>query len=80
MPSKAIIKYMPRTSIKWQVLADLLAKFTEPQIEKLLSVGNMDEKLVGTITQYRLPTWEVYVDGTSNQKGLGIRLVLMSPE
>ena len=40
----------------------------------------MDEKLVGTISQYRFPTWEVYVDGASNQKGLGIGLVLISPE
>ena len=73
------IKYMPRTSIKGQVLADLVAEFTEPEIEELPSVGNMDEKLVGMISQYRLPTWEVYVDGASNQKGLGIGLVLMSP-
>ena len=60
------IKYIPCTFIKEQVLADLVAEFTEPQIEKLPSVRNMDEKLVGTISQYRLPTWEVYVDGTSN--------------
>ena len=57
-----------------------MAEFTEPQIEELPSVGKMDEKLVGTISQYRLSTWEVYVDGASNQKGLGIGLVLMSPE
>ena len=25
-------------------------------------------------------TWEVYVDRESNQKGLGVGLVLMSPE
>ena len=48
------IKYMSRTSIKGQVLADLVAEFTEPPIEELESVGNMDEKLVGTISQYRL--------------------------
>ena len=66
------IKYMPRTSIKGQVLADLMAEFTEPEIEELPSIGNMDEKLVGTNSQYRLPTWEVYVDGASNQKGLGV--------
>ena len=71
---------MPRTSIKGQVLADLVAEFTEPQIEELQSAGNMDEKLVGTISQYCLPTWEVYVDGASNQKGSGIGLVLISPE
>ena len=44
------IKYMPCTSIKGQVLADLVAEFTEPEIEESPSVGNMDEKLVGTIS------------------------------
>ena len=74
------IKYMPRTSVKGQVLVDLVAEFTEPEIEKLPSGGNMDEKLVGTISQYCLPTWEVYVDGASNKKGLGVGLVLVSSE
>ena len=40
----------------------------------------MDENLVGTISQYCLPTWEVHVDGASNQKNSGVGLVLMSPE
>ena len=74
------IKYMPRTSIKGQVLADLVAEFIEPEIEELPPVGNMDEKLVGMISQDRLPTWEVYVDGASNQKGSRVGLVLMSSE
>ena len=60
------IKYMPRTSIKGQVLADLVTEFTEPLIEELESAKNMDEKLVGTISQYHLPAWEVYVNGASN--------------
>ena len=60
------IKYMPRTSVKGQVLADLVVEFTEPKIEALSSDGNMDGKLVGTISQYCLPTWEVHVDGASN--------------
>ena len=71
---------MSRTSIKGQVLADLVTEFTEPPIEELELAGDMDEKLVGTISQYRLPTWEVYVDGASNQKGSGVGLVLISPE
>ena len=50
------IKYMPRTSVKEQVLADLVAEFTEPEIEELPTDGNIDEKLVGTISQYCLPT------------------------
>ena len=71
---------MPCTSIKGQVLADLVAKFTEPEIEELPTGGNMDEKLVGTISQYYLPTWEVHVNEASNQKGSGVGLVLMSPK
>ena len=74
------IKYMPRTSIKGQVLTDLVAEFTEPPIKELEAAGDMDEKLVGTVSQYRLPTWEVYVDGASNQKGSGVGLVLISLE
>ena len=44
------IKYMLRTSIKGQVLADLVVEFTEPPIEELESAENMDGKLVGTIS------------------------------
>ena len=71
---------MPHTSIKGQVLADLVAEFTELEIEELPLDGNMDEKLVDTISQYCLPTWEVYVDGASNQKDSEVGLVLMSLE
>ena len=71
---------MPRTFIKRQVLADLVAEFIESPIEELESTENMDEKLVGTISQYGIPAWEVYIDGASNQKGSGIELVLISPE
>ena len=58
----------------------MVAEFAEPLIEELKLAENMDEKFVGTISQYGLPTWEVYVDGASNQKGLWIRLVLISPK
>ena len=71
---------MPRTSVKGQILADLVAEFTKPEIEELPTKENIDEKLVGTISQYCLPTWEVHIDGASNQKGSGVGLVLMSPE
>ena len=74
------IKYMPCTSIKGQVLADLVAEFTEPLVEELEPAKNMDGKLVGTISQYGLSPWEVYVDGALNQKGSGVGLVLISPE
>ena len=74
------IKYMPRTSIKGQVLEDLVAEFTEPPMEELKPAENIDGKLIGTISQHGLSPWEVYVDGASNQKGSGIGLVLISPK
>ena len=71
---------MPRISIKGQVLADLVAEFTEPPMEELEPAKNSDGKLVGTISQHGILPWEVYIDGALNQKGSGIRLVLISPE
>ena len=44
------IKYMPRTSIKGQVFANLVAEFTEPPVEELKPAENMDRKLVGTFS------------------------------
>jgi len=44
------IKYMPRTSIKGQVLVDLVAKFAEPLLEEVAKTQDMDGKSVGTIS------------------------------
>ena len=74
------IKYMPRTSIKGQVLADLVAKFAEPPIEVVAKEQNMDEKSVGVISTPRPPCWKVYVDGVANQRGSRMGLVLISPK
>ena len=71
---------MPCTSIQGQVLTDLVTEFTKPPVEELKLAENMDEKLVGTISQHGLSPWEVYVDGASNQKGSAVGLVLISPE
>ena len=57
---------MPRTSVKGQALADFVAEFTESPLEELKPAENMDGKLVGTISQYGLSPWEVYVDEASN--------------
>ena len=71
---------MPRNSRKGQVLADLVAEFTEPLMEELKLAENMDGKLVGMISQHGPSPWEVYIDGASNQKGSRVGLVLISPE
>ena len=44
------IKYMPRTSIKGQVLADLEAEFVESPLEEKVEKQNMNEKLVGMVS------------------------------
>ena len=41
---------MPRTSIKGQVLADLVAEFAEALLESETEAQHMDEKSVGLIT------------------------------
>ena len=42
------IKYMPRTPVK-EVLANLVAEFTEPPLKEVAATQSMDEESVGTI-------------------------------
>ena len=74
------IKYIPRTSFKGQVLADLIAEFTETSVENELNEHCMDEKSVNQIAVQEPLQWKVYVDGAANQKGSGVGLVLISPK
>ena len=74
------IKYMPRTSVKGQVLVDLVAKFAECFEEIDVKQRGMDEKLVGLISAQCPSPWKVYVDGVANQRGSRVGLVLVSPE
>ena len=74
------IKYMPRTFVKGQVLADLVAKFAECPEEIDVEQHGMDEKLVGLISAQCPSPWKVYVDGAANQQGSRVGLVLVSPE
>ena len=71
---------MPCTSVKGQVLVDLVAKFIESPLEKKVETQHMDGKLVGTISLQEPLFWKVYVDGAANQRGFGVGLVLVSPE
>ena len=74
------IKYMPRTSVKGQVLTDLIAEFAKFPEEIDVKQHGMDEKSVGLIsTQYPSP-WKVYMDGAANQRGSRVGLVLVSPK
>ena len=71
---------MPRISVKGQILADLVAKFTEPLLEEMAATQNMDEKSVGTISLQQPLLWKVYVDGVANQRSSRVGLVLVSLE
>ena len=61
------IKYMPRTSVKGQVLADLVVEFIESLLEEVTETRDIDGKSIGTISLQRLASWKVYVDGVATQ-------------
>ena len=71
---------MSRTSIKGQVLANLVAEFTEIPTKERGEEENTDGKSVGVIFVQKPLSWKIYVDGAANYKGSGVGLVLTSPE
>ena len=74
------IKYMPHTSIKGQVLANLVIEFAESLVEERMKKQNMDGKSVGVVCLQEPLSWKVYVDGATNHRGSGLGLVLVSPK
>ena len=74
------INYMPRTSVKGQILANLIAEFAKSPVENESNEHCIDEKSVGLIVAQEPLQWKVYVDGAANQKGSNMGLVLISPE
>jgi len=74
------IKYMPRTSIKGQVLTNLVVEFAESSLEEEVGKPNMDGKSIGVVSLQEPFPWRVYVNDAANQRGLGVGLVLISLE
>ena len=74
------IKYMPRTFIKGQVLANLVVEFTESSLEEEATKQDMDGKSVSMVSLQEPLSWRVYVDGVANQRGSRVGLVLISPK
>ena len=74
------IKYMPRTSMKSQILTDLVVKFAELPEEIEVRQRGLYEKLVGLVSMQVPSSWRVYVDGVANQQGSRVGLILVSPK
>ena len=74
------IKYIPRTSIKGQVLVDLVVEFAKYPEEIEGRSEKLDEGLIGVVSVQCPPPWELYVDGAANQRGSRVGLVLVSLE
>ncbi|KAL5537740.1 hypothetical protein UlMin_045713 [Ulmus minor] len=66
------IEYKPRTSIKGQAVADFISEFTRS--DSVLTRENSGED------SWTNPVWKLFVDGSTNQEGSGIGIVLESPK
>lgn len=80
------IKYMPRTAIKGQTLADFLVK--SPQLEKIReAVQNVapceaKEEPIGPFLDQPISIndeWTLFIDGSSCEEGGGAGSILSSP-
>ena len=58
---------MSRTSIKGQVLANLVAEFAECPEEMDVENHNTGERSVSVVSVQCPMPWELYVDGAANQ-------------
>ena len=67
--------YRPRTAIKGQALADFVVEFTYPSETERAEPVTLTPNLQETI-----PTWVLYVDGSSNSQGSGAGIILTTPE
>ena len=66
------VKYLPRTTIKGQILADFVVEFTPTTEQKDLNETTFQEH-----TPEDSGWWKIYVDGASNAKGSGTRVVII---
>nr|XP_023916015.1 uncharacterized protein LOC112027596 [Quercus suber] len=73
--SKFDIKYMTQKSMKGRAIADHLANCSPEEAEEIQ--GDFpNEDIMGI----ELESWKMYFDGTTNQSGSGIVVLLISPK
>uniref|UniRef100_A0A2N9FCI3 Uncharacterized protein n=1 Tax=Fagus sylvatica TaxID=28930 RepID=A0A2N9FCI3_FAGSY len=68
------VKYLPKTAIKGQVLADFVAEFASTSKQ-----NNLGETTPREDSPEHTGWWKVYVDGASNAKGSGTGVVIITP-
>ena len=71
---------MPRTFVKGQILANLVAEFAKTPFEEKVKKQNMNGKSVGMVSLKEPLPWKVHVDGVANLRGSGVGLVIISLE
>ncbi|KAM2795297.1 hypothetical protein COP1_006565 [Malus domestica] len=74
------ISYQPKPAKKSQTVADFIADFTYPvdivfTPKEVVSLPLEAQKIEPTAL-----AWSLYVDGSSNQQGCGVGLVLTTPD
>jgi hypothetical protein len=68
------VKYLPKTAIKGQILANFVAEFTPALEHKELNKTAFQED-----SPENSRWWKIYVDGASNAKGSGTGVVIITP-
>ena len=69
------IKYVTQKSVKGRAIADHLAHCS-PEEAKEIQGDFPDDNIMGIEEK----SWKIYFDGATNQKGSGIRFLLISPK
>lgn len=74
MLSSYDIQYQPRTAIQSQALADFVADFSPG----LVAPADKEVKAINSFSKEAI--WTLFVDGSSNQRGAGLGVMLKSPQ
>lgn len=72
------IRYLPRASIKGQMVADFIVKLAPTKEDEIQPGPNSMTTKLPPNSHLILP-WKLYVDGSSNDHGCGAGLILTSP-
>ncbi|XP_074361085.1 uncharacterized protein LOC141701300 [Apium graveolens] len=73
--SQINIKFVPRTPIKAQALAEFVMKCTFPEVLKVPTIQSGEEKETSSDN-----SWTLYVDGSATAERSGADLILSSPD